>query len=458
METALPVIRAGVCRGGLNRALRYASLPEKRRGGARGVGTTMTLHDQMIAMGDAAREAAHRLAGMSSEQKDRILLAMADGLDTAREALERANEKDLAAGREAGLSSALLDRLELTDKRIDAMVAGIRDVAALADPVGETLATAEHASGFRLSKVRVPIGVIGIVFESRPNVTADAAVLCIKAGNAVILRGGKEALHSNRAISEALLAGGAGAGLPEGALQLVQTIDRDAVRELVQMEGRVDLIIPRGGEGLIRAVTEMARVPVIKHYKGVCHTYVDASADVEMALAICENAKCQRPGVCNAMETLIVHEAIASSFLPRMAKTLVQAGVELRGDAQACAIAPQMKPATADDWAEEYLDLILAVRIVPNLDAAIAHINRYGSQHSDAIVAGDKDVQERFLAEVDSAAVYANVSTRFTDGAEFGMGAEIGISTDKLHARGPMGLAELTTYKFQGRGKGQIRG
>jgi glutamate-5-semialdehyde dehydrogenase len=382
---------------------------------------------------------------------------MAAALDEQREAIKAANAKDLEAGRQAGLTAALLDRLKLDDGRIDGMRQGIADVVTLPDPVGELLGRETLANGLVLEKVRVPIGVIGIVYESRPNVTADAAVLCIKAGNAVILRGGKEAIHSNRAICDALLQGGARSGLPEGALQLVQTTDREAVRELVQLEGRVDVIIPRGGEGLIRAVTDLAHVPVIKHYKGVCHTYVDASADLEMALAISENAKCQRPGVCNAMETLLVHEAVAQAFLPRIAERLVARGVELRGDEQARAIVPAIKPAAEADWGEEYLDLILAVRVVPSLDAAIDHIARYGSQHSDAIVAASAEAQQAFMQRVDAAAVYVNASTRFTDGGQFGMGAEIGISTDKLHARGPMGLPELTTYKYIGLGTGQIR-
>lgn len=417
----------------------------------------MSLHAEITAMGDKAKAAAHELAAQSTAQKNRMLDAMAAALEQQREAIKRANDTDLAAGRDAGLSDAMLDRLQLTDKRIDAMTEGIRQVAQLPDPVGAMLDQKTRDDGLVIEKVRVPIGVIGIVYESRPNVTADAAVLCIKAGNAVILRGGKEAIGSNRAICNALLEGGKAVGMPEGALQLIQTTDRDAVRELVQLEGRVDVIIPRGGEGLIRAVTEMARVPVIKHYKGVCHTYVDVSADIEMALAIAENAKCQRPGVCNAMETLVVHDAIADTFLPRVAELLTSRGVELRGDDRSRGVVPTMKAATVEDWPEEYLDLILAVRVVPDVAAAIVHINRYGSGHSDAIVANDEAAQRRFLQQVDSSSVYVNASTRFTDGAEFGLGAEIGISTDKLHARGPMGLAELTTYKYLVRGNGQIR-
>ncbi len=417
----------------------------------------MSLHHEMLEMADRAVAAARALATLATLDKNLILEAMAAALDRQRSAIKAANAEDLAAGREAGLSSALLDRLELSDQRVDGMIDGIRQVVALDDPVGQVIGQHTHANGLTIDKVRVPIGVIGIIFESRPNVTADAAVLCIKAGNAVILRGGSEAIRSNHAIGEALLAGGTAAGLPAGALQLVQTTDREAVRELVQLEGRVDLVLPRGGEGLIRAVTEMARVPVIKHYQGICHVYVDESADLEMALAIAENAKCQRPGVCNAMETLLVHAAIAPRLLPPLTERLTARGVALRGDPRARALAGSMAEATEDDWHAEYLDLILAVRVVDSLEAATEHIARYGSQHSDAIVADAADAQELFVRQVDSAAVYVNASTRFTDGGEFGMGAEIGISTDKIHARGPMGLAELTSYKYVARGTGQIR-
>jgi len=306
--------------------------------------------------------------------------------------------------------------------------------------------------------VRVPIGVIGIIFESRPNVTCDAAALCFKTSNAVILRGGKEAIHSNLAIATAMQRGGAAKGMPDNAIQLIPTTDRDAVRVMCGMTDYLDLIIPRGGEGLIRAVTEMARVPVIKHYKGVCHTYVDRSADLDMALAISENAKCQRPGVCNAMETLLVHEDVASRFLPAIGEVFDRRGVEMRGDETVLKLVPSATPATEDDWYEEYLALVLAIRVVDDVDAAIEHVNTYGTGHSDAIVTQDDAAAEAFLAGVDSATVYVNASTRFTDGAEFGMGAEIGISTDKLHARGPMGLEELTSYKYVITGTGQVRG
>jgi glutamate-5-semialdehyde dehydrogenase len=363
----------------------------------------------------------------------------------------------MEAGRQGGLPAALLDRLLLSDARMEGMIKGIRSIVGLKDPVGGKISRWIRPNGLVIQKVRVPIGVIAIIYEARPNVTADAASLCFKTSNAVILRGGKEAMQSNLAIASAMMEGGMKKGLPENAIQVVATTDRDAVRELVQMEGRVDLAIPRGGEGLIRAVAEQARVPVIKHYKGVCHVYVDESADLDMALKIVENSKCQRPGVCNAIEKVLVHEKVAATFLPRMAELLRARGVELRGDALARAVVPDMKEAVEDDWHAEYLDLILAVRVVSDTRAAIEHINRYGSHHSDSIVAANESAQKTFTDEVDSATVYVNASTRFTDGGEFGMGAEIGISTDKLHARGPMGLEELTTYKYVILGSGQIR-
>jgi glutamate-5-semialdehyde dehydrogenase len=417
----------------------------------------MSLHDEMIEMGDRAVHAARQLASLTTRKKNAILEAMAVELDDARDEIAAANALDLQAGRDAGLSAALLDRLELTDDRIDGMIKGLRDVAALKDPVGTRMARWMRPNGLEIVKTRVPIGVIAIIYESRPNVTADATGLCFKTSNAVILRGGREAMHSNQIIAHVMQRGGEKKGLPAHAIQLVGTTDRDAVRELVQMVGRVDLAIPRGGEGLIEAVTEMARVPVIKHYKGICHTYIDASADLEQAWAIAENAKCQRPGVCNAMETLLVHRDIAAQFLPRFGELMKARSVELRADETARAWLPDAHPATEADWTAEYLDLILAVRVVDDVEAAIEHINRYGSHHSDAIVSQTASAQKAFTQRVDSAAVYVNASTRFTDGAEFGMGAEIGISTDKLHARGPMGLEELTTYKFVVLGEGQIR-
>ncbi len=418
----------------------------------------MGLHEEMLMLGEKAVAASRDLARLSARKKNTILLSMADEIEAARESLKQANGKDLEAARASGMSAALLDRLTLTDSRINAMAKGLREVSGLKDPVGAVISRWIRPNGLEILKTRIPIGVIAIIYESRPNVTADAAGLCFKTANAVILRGGKESLYSNQAIVEVLRAGGKKKGLPENAIQLVMTTDREAVRELVQLEGKVDLVIPRGGESLIRAVVEQARVPVIKHYKGVCHTYVDVSADLDMALKICENAKCQRPGVCNAMETLLVHEAVAVPFLKKVAARLGgDLKVELRGDEASRALVPTMTPATEEDWSAEFLDLILAVRVVPSLKAAIEHINRYGSNHSDAIIANSPEAQKEFTHEVGSAAVYVNASTRFTDGAEFGMGAEIGISTDKLHARGPMGLEELTTYKYVISGDGQIR-
>ena len=417
----------------------------------------MSLHDEIQLIGDNAVTASRELAQLSSKKKTAILESMAEELSEQREAIKAANACDLSAGREAGLSDALLDRLTLTDARIDSMIKGLLDVSVLNDPVGEEIAQWNRPNGLLIKKVRVPIGVIAIVYEARPNVTADAASLCFKTSNAVILRGGKEAFHSNQVIAKALRAGGVKKGMPENAIQLIETTDRDAVRELAQMVGKVDLIIPRGGEGLIRAVSEMAWVPVIKHYKGVCHTFVDATADIDMALRISENAKCQRPGVCNAMETLLIHKDIAGEFMPRMIELFKARNVQLRGDAASQKFSSDILPATEDDWYTEYQDMILAVRIVDSLQDAISHINKYGSHHSDAIVTADSASEKAFLAQVDSSTVYVNASTRFTDGAEFGMGAEIGISTDKLHARGPMGLEELTTYKYIVNGSGQIR-
>lgn len=417
----------------------------------------MSLHEEMISMGENALAASRELAKLSTKKKNCILESMADEIAAQKDAIQEANAIDLAAGKAAGLSAAMLDRLELTDSRIDAMMKGLFDVAALKDPVGTEISDWHRPNGLKIKKVRVPIGVIAIIFESRPNVTADAAALCFKTSNAVILRGGKEAMHSNAAIAKAMRDGGAQKGMPENAVQLVATTDRDAVRELCQMTGKIDLIIPRGGEGLIKAVSEMAWVPVIKHYKGVCHTYVDATADIDMALAIAENAKVQRPGVCNAMETLLVHKDIADAFLPRMIARFKECGVELHGDPTVQSFDNDVIPATDADWPEEYLDLTLAVRVVDSVDEAVEHINTHGSHHSDAIVTADKESEKAFLAQVDSSSVYVNASTRFTDGAEFGMGAEIGISTDKLHARGPMGLEELTTYKYVIEGTGQTR-
>ena len=408
-------------------------------------------------MGDRAVAAAGELVLLHSRRRNAILKAMADELDGRKPQLKAANQRDMEDARNAGLSDAMLDRLLLTDARIDGMIEGLQDVADLRDPVGARISRWIRPNGLEIVKRRVPIGVIGIIYESRPNVTADAAGLCIKTSNAVILRGGKEAMNSNSAIVDAMATGGAKKGLPDNAVQLVKTTDREAVRELVQLEGRVDLVIPRGGEALIRAVTEQARVPVIKHYKGVCHTYVDETADLQMALAIAENAKCQRPGVCNAMETLLVHEQVAEQFLGQLVPRFTELGVRMKGDDAVRQLFPKLEQAVEEDWYAEYLDMVLAIRVVPSVKQAIEHINKYGSKHSDAIVSESEPAQKAFAREVDSATVYINASTRFTDGGEFGMGAEIGISTDKLHARGPMGLEELTTYKYVVQGKGQIR-
>jgi len=417
----------------------------------------MDITAQIRELASRAKQASRTLATASSDAKNAALAAMATALEANAAELRAANARDLADGEKAGLSAALLDRLRLTDKRISAMADGLRQVAALPDPVGAVIAGWRRPNGLLITKVRVPLGVVVIIYESRPNVTADAAGLCVKAGNAVVLRGGKEALRSNVAIWRLLQRGLAQAGLPAEAIGMVETTDRAAIDVLIKANDLVDVVIPRGGEGLIRRVTEGATVPVIKHYKGVCHIYVDAAADLAMAEEVCFNAKCQRPGVCNAMETLLVHEAVAADFLPRMARRFAEAGVELRGCERTRQVVESVAPATEDDWYAEYLDLILAVRVVGSTDEAIDHISRYGSAHSDAIITTDIRQAEKFAREVDSAAVYVNASTRFTDGYEFGMGAEIGISTDKLHARGPMGLEELTTYKFVVYGDGQLR-
>jgi glutamate-5-semialdehyde dehydrogenase len=417
----------------------------------------MTLHDIIREIGDHALDASRKMVKLSTAKKNAALNAMADAVDQRRRLIQAANAQDVAAARDNGIAAAMIDRLTLTDARIDAMVKGIREVAALPDPVGKKIWKRTRPNGLVIEKRRVPLGVIAIIYESRPNVTADAAVLCIKTANAVILRGGKEAIHSNLAITQALQAGGESAGLPKHAVQLIETTDREAVRELVQMDDRVDVAIPRGGESLIRAVIEHAHVPVLKHYKGVCHVFVDEHADFNQAIAIVENAKCQRPGVCNAMETLLVHQAAAPAFLPLLGAMAARRKVELRGCKATRAILPDSRSATEEDWTTEYLDLILSVRVVKDVKAAVKHINTYGSHHSDAIITDDARNAKKFQKEVDSAAVYVNASTRFTDGGEFGMGAEMGVSTDKLHARGPMGLEELTSYKYIVTGNGQIR-
>ena len=417
----------------------------------------MTIDEQILEMGRRARSAAPWLARLDAEARNRILVAMAGSLLARRDVIEAANARDCESAAAAGLSGAMLDRLRLDGSRIEAMAAGLRQVAQLPDPVGAELRVVRRPNGLVIRKVRVPLGVVAVIYESRPNVTADAAALCFKAGNAVILRGGSEATASNAAIHDAMTTAGRDAGLPEHAIGLVCTTDRAAVRALLRMDDLLDLVIPRGGESLIRAVAEQSRVPVLKHYKGVCHVYVDRAAELDTALAIVVNAKCQRPGVCNAMETLLVHEAIADAFLPRAAALLAAEGVEIRGDEATRRLVPGAKPAKQSDWSEEYLDLILSVRVVGDLQAAIDHIERHGTRHSDVIVTTDDDAAGCFTREVDSAAVYVNASCRFTDGVEFGLGAEIGISTDKLHARGPCGIEELTTYKYIIEGTGQIR-
>ncbi|MDO3378590.1 glutamate-5-semialdehyde dehydrogenase [Geoalkalibacter halelectricus] len=417
----------------------------------------MTIADQMLSLATEARQAGRVLANLSSAVKNDLLLRMAAALEAAAPALMAANEKDVSAAHERGLAPAMIDRLILDEKRIAAMAEGLREVAALPDPVGEVTGMWRRPNGIQVGRVRIPLGVIGIVYESRPNVTADAAGLCLKSGNAVVLRGGSEAIASNTAIGAVLKAELKSLGLPEAAVQIVATTDRQAVLELLKCEEHIDLIIPRGGEGLIRFVAENSRIPVIKHYKGVCHTFVDASADFEMAEKICINAKVQRPGVCNAMETLLIHKDIAETFVPRIAQAMRAQGVEVRGCPITRSFAPEVKAATDADWGAEFLDLILAVRVVENLDEAVAHIDRYGSLHTEVIVTRDYHSSQRFLREVNSSVVMVNASSRFSDGNQFGLGAEIGISTTKLHSFGPMGLEDLTTRKFIVLGDGQVR-
>ncbi len=427
----------------------------------------MTLAEQMLALAAEAKCASRALAQLTSADKDRCLRAMAEALEGAAPALLEANARDLETGRALGLSAAMLDRLRLDAPRIAAMAQGVREVAQLPDPVGRVLDDRTRPNGLRLQKVAVPIGVIVIIYESRPNVTADAASLCFKTGNATILRGGKEALNSNRLIADTMVTAARTVfpGFPDHAIQVVPVTDREAIPALLGLPQYVDLCIPRGGEQLIRAVAECSRVPVIKHYKGVCHVYVDHDADLAMAESITINAKVQRPSACNAAETLLVDWPIASAFIPRIADALWERQVQLRTDTATRTILgmkgqpPEGKLATASaaDWETEHNDYILNVRVVDGLADAVAHITRHGSNHSDAIVTANEATARRFLAEVDSATVYWNASTRFTDGGEYGMGAEIGISTDKIGARGPMGLDELCTYKWIGRGSGQIR-
>jgi glutamate-5-semialdehyde dehydrogenase len=412
-----------------------------------------TLQETIHQMGRQARAAAYKLAQLSSDEKNSILRKMADAIRKSTPELLAANALDLAAGTEKGLSAAMLDRLMLDEKRIEAMAAGIEQVATLPDPVGQVMDAWERPNGIQITQVRVPIGTIGIIYESRPNVTADAAVLCFKTGNATILRGGSEAIHSNRAIAAAL----AQAGAPDHAIQLIPFTDRESVAVLAGMDKWLDLIIPRGGKGLIETVVSLARMPVIKHYDGICHLFVDKAADVDMAENLTVDSKTQKCGVCNALETLLVHRDMAAGFLPQVAAALRAKNVELRGCEETRAILTDILPATEEDWTTEYLDLILSIKVVGSLEEAVSHINTYGSHHTDVIVTADPAAADDFQRTVDSACVFHNVSTRFADGGEFGFGAEIGISTDKLHARGPMGLRELTSYQYRVRGNGQTK-
>lgn len=417
--------------------------------------TSESLRKEVEAIGKQARAASNALRSMSPSIKNGALLAIADALRANAGALQKANAKDLAAGRDNDLSSAMLDRLELTDARIDAMAEGLEQVARLQDPVGDVVHQMVHANGMRIAQVRQPLGVVGIIYESRPNVTADAAGLCLKSGNACILRGGSEAFHSNVAIANVFVDAAVSAGIPEHAVQIIATTDRAAVGEMLKLDRYVDVIVPRGGKGLIARIYDESRIPVIAHLDGVCHTYIDNGADLDMAEAICVNAKLQRPGVCNAMETMLVHSDVAATFLPSVSDALKNGDCELRGCERTQAII-DCTSATADDWTAEYLEKILAIKVVDSLKEAIAHINEYGSHHSDCIVTESYSAAEQFLDQVDSATVYVNASTRFTDGFQFGLGAEIGISTNKLHCRGPMALEGLTSLKYVIRGSGQI--
>jgi len=411
----------------------------------------------MTEVGQQARAAATLVARSTTEVRNRALLATAEALDGARNELAEANARDLASARESGLDAAMLDRLELTPARIDGMIEGLRQVASLPDPIGAITDMTYRPSGIQVGKMRVPLGVVGIIYESRPNVTVEAASLCLKSGNATILRGGSESLHSNQAIALCLARGLAEVGLPESAVQVVKTTDRAAVGELITMPDYVDVIVPRGGKGLIERISRDARVPVIKHLDGVCHVYIDSHADPEKALSVAVNAKTHRYGTCNTMETLLVDKEIAADMLPLLGPAFIEKGVELRGCEQTREILTDIKTATEADWLEEYLAPVLAVRVVDGLDGAIAHINRYSSQHTDSIITENYTRARRFITEVDSSSVMVNASTRFADGFEYGLGAEIGISTDKIHARGPVGLEGLTSQKYVVFGDGHIR-
>jgi glutamate-5-semialdehyde dehydrogenase len=417
----------------------------------------MTIAEQVVQIARDARQASFVMSRLGTTAKNNLLLAMAEALQKQAAHLIAENAKDLEAGKNKGLSSAMLDRLMLNDKRITGMADALVEVAGLPDPVGEVTRMWKRPNGLQVGKMRIPLGVIGIIYEARPNVTADAAALCLKAGNAVILRGGSEAIHSNRAIAGVLRDVMTGQGIPAAALALIPFTDRQGVLEMLKQEESIDLIIPRGGESLIRFVVENSRIPVIKHYKGVCHIYIDENADFDMAERIIINAKTQRPGVCNALETILVHRSAAEAFIPRISSSLGDLQVELRGDESFRQFAPRAAAASEEDWYAEYLELILACRVVDDMDAAIDHINRYGSLHTEAIITSDYSRAQRFIREVNSSCVMVNASTRFADGGELGLGAEIGISTTKLHSFGPMGLEDLTTTKFIVFGDGQVR-
>ena len=412
---------------------------------------------ELTAKGKSAQQAGRKLAALATNIKNQALISMAEALVQETPSILIANAIDVGKGREKGLSEPLLDRLTLTESRIEAMAEGLRQIAALPDPIGEVLSTSEQPNGLIIKKVRVPLGVIGIIYESRPNVTVDATGLCLKAGNAVILRGGSEAIHSNIAIMKVIAKAAYKAGIPVGALELIETTDRQAVNAMLKLNQYLDVIIPRGGAGLIKTVVENSTVPVIETGTGICHTFIDESADLKMAEGIAFNAKVSRPGVCNSMETLLVHQKIAKEFLPGMLTKFQQAGVELRGCPETMKYHSAVKLASEEDWATEYLDFILSVKVVANIEDAIEHINQYSTRHSEAIITNNVEHGALFQQDVDAAAVYVNASTRFTDGFEFGFGAEIGISTQKLHARGPMGLVELTSIKYLIAGNGQIR-
>ena len=421
------------------------------------LGEVGDLRQYCVDVARRAKEASVELATVTGAQKQDWLRQSARRLRDGISALSEANEADLAAAPGYGLTDAQIDRLRLTPERVESIALALEEVALLPDPVGEVIRSSVRPNGLEVLKVRVPLGVVFFIYESRPNVTADAAALCVKSGNAVILRGGKEAAHSNRAIAAMLAEAAEGAGLPADAVQLVATTDREAVGHLLNMPELIDVVIPRGGEGLIRRVSAEAKMPVIKHYAGNCHVYLDKSADAEMAERLVINAKCQRLGVCNAAESLVVHAEVAGALLPRIGKALIERGIEIRGDEQTRALLPDAKEAGEDDYGREYLGPVISVKVVDSLDEAIAHVNRYSSQHTEAIVTGDLEAARQFAARVDSSAVMVNASTRFNDGGEFGLGAEIGISTDKFHARGPCGLEELTSYKYVVYGTGQTR-